>query len=69
MVEANFSQHAYFARCRKEIKLHAFHNPNYTTREGFGHGTGCLHTRNDHRDPSVDRLKFLYESFPAVTFG
>ena len=42
MVETNFSQRAYFARFPKEIKLHAFHNPNYTTRGGLGQAEASL---------------------------
>ena len=67
MVETHFSQHAYFAGFLKEIKLHAFHNPNYTTRGGFGHDPDCSHPRNEHMEPPAGRRNLLYESSPAGT--
>ena len=42
MAETNFSHHADFARCLNEIKLHAFPNPNYITRGGFGQAEASL---------------------------
>ena len=56
-----------FARFLREIKLHAFHNPNYTISGSFGHDKDCSHARNEHIDPSAGRRNLLYESSPAGT--
>ena len=62
MVETNFSQHAYFARFLKEIKLHVFHNPNYTTRGGFGQAEASLRvlSRGDIRLTVSRRPEVLF---------
>ena len=56
-----------FVRFLKEIKLHMFHNPNYTTRGGFGHDKDWSRARKEHMDPPVGRRNLLYESSPAGT--
>ena len=76
MVETIFSQYSYFARFLKENKLHAFHNPNYTTRGGFGQAEASLRvlSRGDirltvSRGPEVDfSINFTRLNLSGVFF-
>ena len=66
-METRFFKNIHFCKVLHAMKIHSFHNPNYTTVRGFGLGPDCLHARDEHRDPPAGRRNLLYESSPAET--